>query len=205
MKNFRLLILSLIILLKFSASSCAAENIRINYDLIYKDTPVLDFMYEDKVDPDEESDYSDYLISPYTLLRITDTLVSKNVLLKPGYYLVKSEKKDGYDILTFKQNGKVAGVVPVYQKVTINPLLVFPEPQKPKLPFYKAIPKKIFIDTPKKIMKWSAKKLFKQKDIPIPPKSALEYRVVGNGKYLEIWLYVDKYLYKSLFKIKNSI
>jgi hypothetical protein len=121
-------------------------------------------------------------------------------LLKPGYYLVKPENRDGYEILIFKQNGRVAGVIPVYQKVLINPFLVYKQPIKPKAPLYK----KIFIETPKKIITLPFKKWYESKRVPLPPKSALESKVVGNGKYLEIWLYVDQYLYKVLFKIENE-
>lgn len=204
MKKFLLSLLTLILVLKFSALSSKAESSRINYDLIYKDTPVLDFMYINGIDEEQDGDYNRYVISPYTLIRITDTLRNKKVLLKPGYYLIKPQRQDGYDFLIFKQNGKVAGVVPVYQKVLINPLLVYKEPVKSKLPLYKEIPKKIFIDTPKKILSKPFKKFWEQKKILTPPKSALESKAVGNGKYLEIWLYVDKFLYKVLFKIEKS-
>lgn len=182
MKKFLFLLLILFSFLEFSNLSCRAEDSKINYDLIYKDTPVLDFIYEDSIDPKQDNDYDGYIISPYTLIRITDTLRNKKVLLKPGYYLVKPENRNGYEFLLFKQNGKVAGVVPVYQKVLIDPNLVYKEPTKPKEPFYK--------------------KIFKRRTVPLPPKSALESKIADDGKYLEIWLYVDKYLYKVLFKIE---
>jgi len=200
MKKILLVILTLMSFLKFSTPSCEAENLRVNYDLIYKDTPVLNFMYENGIDPEQDNDYNRCIISPYTLIRITDTLINKKVLLKPGYYLVKPENRDGYEILIFKQNGRVAGVIPVYQKVLINPFLVYKQPVKPKEPLYK----KIFIETPKKIITLPFKKWYESKKVPLPPKSALESKVVGNGKYLEIWLYVDQYLYKVLFKIENE-
>jgi len=198
MKKFLLILLIIISFLKFSNLPCEAENLMFNYDLIYNDTPILDFMYENSLDKDQDNDYNGYIISPYTLIRITDVLRNKKVLLTPGYYLVKPKKRDGYEFLLFKQNGKVAGVVPVYQKLLIDPLLIYKEPPKPKVPLYK----KIFIDTPKKIITWPFKQIFKQKTVPLPPKAALESKVVGEGKYLEIWLYVDKYLYKVLFKIE---
>lgn len=197
-RNFILFII-LTLLLNISCLPCGAENIKMNYDLIYKETPVLDFMYEEGFDPEEDSDYNTYVISPYTLIRITDSLRNKKVFLRPGYYLVKPEKKDGYEFLVFKQKGRVAGVVPIYQKSIINPILVYNEPVKPKRPIYK----KILVDTPKKIIAYPFKKIFKQKRVSAPPKSALESNVVGNGKYLDIWLYVDKYLYKVLFKIES--
>lgn len=203
MKKFLLILLILIVGLKYSSLSCRAENLRINYDLLYKDTPVLDFMYEDGIDQEQDNDYNRYVTSPYTLIRITDKLVNKKNVLKPGYYLVKPKKRDGYEFLLFKQNGRVAGIVPVYQKVLINPILVYHEPVKPKLPLYKAIPKKIFIEIPKKIITRPFKKFWEQKRVLVPPKSALESKVVGNGQYLEIWLYVDTYLYKVLFKIEK--
>ena len=203
MKKLFLILLTLISFLKLSSLPCGAENLRINYDLLYKDTPVLDFMYEDGIDQEQDNDYNRYIVSPYTLIRITDTLRNKKILLKPGYYLVKPEKRDGYEFLLFKQNGKVAGIVPVYQKVLINPALVYHEPIKPKVPLYKAIPKKIFIEIPKKIITLPFKKSWEQKKVLVPPKSALESKVVSNGNYLEIWLYVDTYLYKVLFKIEK--
>ncbi|OGI00078.1 MAG: hypothetical protein A2039_00360 [Candidatus Melainabacteria bacterium GWA2_34_9] len=203
MRKSLLLLLILISILTFSKSSCEAENLRINYDLLYKDTPVLDFMYEEGIDPEQDNDYNRYIISPYTLIRITDTLKNKKILLKPGYYLVKPDKHDGYEFLLFKQNGKVAGIIPIYQKVLINPALVYKEPIKPKTPLYKAIPKKIFIEIPKKIITRPFRKFWEQKKVLVPAKSALESKVVGNGKYLEIWLYVDKYLYKVLFEIQK--
>jgi hypothetical protein len=204
MKNIFTLLFLMVLFLKFSVHPAFGQNLRINYDLIYKETPILDFMYEDKIDQEEDGDYNRYNVSPYTLIRITDTLRCKKLVLSPGYYLVKPEKKDGYEFLIFKQNGKVIGVVPIYQKNIINPALVFPEPVKPKKPFFIAIPKKIFIDTPKKIIARPFKGWWEQKRVLVPPKAALESKVVGNGKYYEIRLYVDKYLYKSLFKIENN-
>ncbi len=201
--NNRIIIL-LTVLFFFKILPCTAANLRINYDLIYKDTPVLDFMYENGIDQEQDNDYNRYVISPYTLIRITDILVNKNIRLIPGYYLVKTENKNGYNFLLFKQNGKVVGIIPVYQKVLINPMLVYKEPIKPKVPFYKAIPKKIFIEIPKKIITRPFKKFFEQKRVLVPPKSALESKVVDNGKYMEIWLYIDTYLYKVLFKIDNQ-
>lgn len=203
MKKVLLILIISITFLKMTTLESGADVLRINYDLIYKETPVLDFMYENNIDQEQDNDYNRYVISPYVLIRITDTLRSKKVLLKPGYYLVKPENKDGYEFLIFKQNGRVAGVVPVYQKVLINPALVYNEPIKAKLPLYKAIPKKIFIDIPKKIITRPFKKTWEQKRVLLPPKSALENKVVGDGKYLDIWLYVDKYLYKVLFKIEE--
>ena len=204
MRKFLILLIAVISFLGFSRFSCYAQNLRINYDLLYKDTPVLDFMYADGIDQEQDSDYNRYVISPYTLIRITDTLRNKNILLKPGYYLIKPKRHDGYEFLVFKQNGKVVGVVPVYQKVLINPLLIYKEPVKPKTPFLKAIINKIFIEIPQKIIMMPFKKSLEQKKILTPPKSALESKVVGNGKYLEIWLYVDTYLYKVLFKIEKT-
>lgn len=178
-------------------SSVAQQALRINYDLLYKETPVLDFMYDGGIDPKEDGDYNKFIVSPYTLIRISDTVRSKNILLTPGYYLVKPEKRNGYNFLLFKQNGRIAGVVPVYQKVLINPLLVYKEPPKPKIPLYKKI-----LGMPMKLIKWPFKFIFRNKVTPLPPKSALEYKIVGDGKYMEMWLYVGTYLYKVLFLIQ---
>jgi len=194
----------LTIILLFVNTPAKAYGTKMNYDLLYKDMPVLNFMYEDGYDPEQEVDYNNYVISPYVLIRISDTLRNKKILLTPGYYLVKPEKRDGYEFLLFKQNGRVLGAVPVFQKVLINPVIVYKEPPKPKVPLFKRVLKTIFITTPKKIITFPFKKFWQQKRVNVPPKSALESKVVDNGKYMEIWLYVDTYLYKVLFLIEDN-
>lgn len=202
-KNSFFLIFLIIILLSSSVPANAFGG-RMNYDLLYKDMPVLNFMYEDGYDPQQEVDYNDYVISPYVLIRISDTLRNKKVLLQPGYYLVKPEKRDGYEFLLFKQNGRVVGAVPVFQKVLVNPALVYKEPPKPKVSLFKRTVKTVFITIPKKIITFPFKKFWQQKRVKVPPKSMLDSKVVDDGKYMEIWLYVDTYLYKVLFLIEEN-
>ena len=52
-----------------------------NYDLIYEDMPILDFMYETGVDPEEAEDYEKYVVSPYVLVRLPVKLRNQKILL----------------------------------------------------------------------------------------------------------------------------
>lgn len=188
----------LIILLLFVFSSPVLAEL--DYDRIYKDTPVLDYMYETGVDDDEQVDYQDYIISPYVLIRIPTNLRCKNVLLQQGYYLVKAESKNGYRFAVFKQNGRVAGVVPIYQKSWVNPDILFPKPPQPKYKWYV----KPFVMA-KNIIKWPFKKLFKRR-LPLqPPRALLDYKLVDDGKYYDMHLYIEDGLYKMLFKLENNL
>jgi hypothetical protein len=42
----------------------------INFDMVYEDTPILDYLYETSIDPKEPDDYNEYLVSPYVLIRL---------------------------------------------------------------------------------------------------------------------------------------
>ena len=172
----------------------------VNYNLIYKDTPILDFMYEIKLDPEEPEDYKDYSISPYILIRLPVKLRNKNIVLTPGYYLVKPEREDGFNFVIFKQKGRVIGAVPVYRKTWVNSEIIFPEPPKPKTKWYV----KPF-SALGKVIKWPFKKVLKKHKKPLkPPRAKMDFEVVGNGEYYDMLLYVENSLYKMLFKLENK-
>lgn len=172
---------------------------QLNYDLLYKDTPVLGHIYETGVDEEEDGDYEDYIISPYVLVRLPAKLRNKKIVLNPGYYLVKPERKDGYRFAVFKQNGYVVGAVPVYQKVWVDAELIFPPPPKKKHKWY-VWP----FATASSIVKWPFKKLIGDNRKPKKPKRAkADFRLVGDGEYYDMWLYVENSLYKMLFKLEQ--
>ncbi len=172
---------------------------KMDYERIYKDMPVLDFMYETRVDPEESRDYEEYAISPYVLVRLPVTLRNKKILLPRGYYLVKPEKKDGFQFVIFKQNGIVKGAVPVYKAYITNPLEVFPQPpQKPKTKWYF----KPFVMVGKVII-WPIKKLFERKQPKIPPRAKTEFEYIQQENFYIMGLYVENRLYKMLFKLGN--
>lgn len=186
----------LVIICFFLASACCFG--KINYDLLYGDTPVLDYIYESGEDPEEDRDYEDYIISPYTLVRLPVKLRNKNTLLTPGYYLVKPEKKDGYRFAVFKQNGKVIGVVPIYKKEWVNPAEEFPTPPKPQHKWYIKPFAGVW-----NMFKWPFKKLFKPRKPLIPSRAKVNFEQVGDGKYYDMLLYVEDSLYRMLFRIEK--
>jgi len=205
-------IIFILILCPNNPSSAQFKNANINYDLLYNDMPILDFMYEDGVDLEEQEDYNEYIISPYTLVRVTEKLINKKNTLNPGYYLVKPNKKDGYNFLLFKQNGKIAAIVPVYQKIADDTIITSTAPPKPKpsLPMrIMLLPKNAFIDAPLWVLKfsynniWPFTKLPRYKKVPLPPEARLEYKTADEGKYIELWLSVEGYVHKALFKTER--
>ncbi|OGI03081.1 MAG: hypothetical protein A2104_06335 [Candidatus Melainabacteria bacterium GWF2_32_7] len=185
--------LSLIFLLN-SASIIAAE--KISYDSIYNNLPVLtDIYYDHNEDPDEIVDYKDYIQSPYPLMRISVKLSCKDVKIGPGYYLITAKNRSNYDFVMFKQNGKIAALIPIYEKQLINPETVYPKAQQPK----KSIIRKIGSGIKKVIAR-----PFKRYKKPLPaPRYYITSSMVDSGKYFEINLYQEQYLYKMLFKVER--
>ena len=170
----------------------------LDYNRLYKDTPILDYMYEAGVDDEESSDYENYVISPYVLVRLPLKLRNKNLVLNPGYYLVKPENKNGYRFAIFKQKGAVVGVVPIYSKSWINPEITFPPPPKPK---HKWFTQPFF--TAKDIVTWPWRKLLEHRKPYPPPRAKADFKLTDDGKYYDMWLYVEDSLYKMLFKLEQ--
>ena len=163
------------------------------YDKIYESSPILDFYYEQNEDPDEITDHQEHIRSPYPLIRTSSPLSTKSSKIIPGYYLLTPRNKDGYDFVMFKQKGRITALVPVFEKKLINPLEVYPQPIKRKVPLVKK---------PFAAMQNGLKFVFKPYIKPPElPKYLLNSDYVAGGKYFEIHLYKDEYLYKMLFKV----
>ncbi len=197
MKKLILYLILLLFMLNSSANWSYGFG-KVNYELIYEDMPILDFIYESRVDPEESEDYDGYVVSPYVLVRLPVCLRNKKIVLNPGYYLAKPEKKDGHRFVIFKQKGIVKGAVPVYKKYRVNPLEVFPEPQKPKRKWYV----KPFVMLGN-IIKWPFKKLLKRRNPKKPPRAKAEFEFIEEGNYYDMGLYIEDSLYKMLFKLEN--
>ena len=198
MKKFLIILILIGFILSFPGTAICFYKGKINYDLMYEDMPILDFMYENRLDPEESGDYQEYFVSPYVLVRLPMKLRNKKNLLLPGYYLVKPEKKDGYSFMIFKQNGRVVGLIPVYKKYRVNPLEIFPEPPKPEHKWY-TWP---FCAT-WNVVKWPFSKIFKRRKPPVPPRAKVEFELVGDDRYYDMGLYVEDSLYKMLFKLEK--
>lgn len=176
----------------FSAQVQAAE--RINYDNIYKNLPVLDIHYDYNEDPDENADYTNYIGSPYPLIRISPKLACRETKLAPGYYLMTIKNRSSYDFVMFKQNGKIAALIPVYEKQLINPETFYPKPEEPKSRFKKTT----------KAIKNVIAKPFQSHRRPVPPtRTFITSSLVDGGNYFEVLFYQEQYLYKMLFKVEK--
>lgn len=166
-------------------------NLTSPYDRLYQNQPVLNFRYDENEDPQEVYDYQQYIQSPYPLLRISMILKNKNITVKPGYYLITPRSKDGYDFVLFKQYGKIVHIMPVYEKIKINPALIYPKPPKKKTPLWK-LPfvgiKKLFSPLFKKVKK-----------PPAPKRFMVKTEMPDGGKYYSIWIYEEDMLYKMIF------
>jgi hypothetical protein len=187
---FLFVILSFIV---FSVPANAAENT--NYESIYNNLPVLDFYYDHNEDPDEQLDYHDFIKSPYPLIRISAKLSCKEVKLLPGYYLMAVRNRSNYDFVMFKQNGKIVTMVPVYEKQLVNPETVYPKPK---------VKKSLLKKTGSGIKRIVAAPFKPYRKPPEPPRYAVTSSLVDGGKYFEIWLYQEQYLYKILFKVDKK-
>lgn len=189
------IILCFLVFIIFSSKAFAEK---VDYETIYSNLPVIDLYYEQNEDPNEQEDYAQYFNSPYPLIRTSFPLSCKTVKLKQGYYLLTIRSKDGFDFVMFKQNGKIAALIPVYEKRLMTQeetQRLFPPPPKSKHPV---------LSLPWKGFKAGVKKtLGKYQKPPELPKFALDADIVGGGKYFEILFYKEKYLYKMLFKIER--
>ena len=196
----KLLVITLLLLMFFNFSGAAfcLQIGKINYDLIYEDMPILDFMFETNRDPQESADYQGYFISPYVLTRLPVKLRNKKTVLSKGYYLIKPEKKDGYNFVIFKQNGIIMGIIPIYKTYRTNPAVIFPPTPKPRYKWYV----KPFVVV-RDVIKWPFKKLFKHKKPLMPPRAKADFKLVGNGEYYDMGLYIENHLYKMLFKLEK--
>jgi hypothetical protein len=197
LKNFYTKFTHILVLLVFLANIHAAVA-KEDYDRIYKNQPVLDYIYETGVDAEEMEDYEGYFISPYVLVRLPMKLYCQKVELEPGYYLVKPENKYGHNFAVFKQNGKVMGVVPVYKKYRVNPDAIFPAPQKPNHKWYV----KPFAATWHAV-NYSLGKIFKQRKVSAPPRAKIQYEISEDNKYFDLGLFVESSLYKMLFRLEK--
>ena len=87
-----------------------------DYAQIYNNLEVPSFTYMHDIDPDQYFDIKDTAWSPYPLLRLNSYIYFKNIAIEPGYYLLTPREYKGNWYLLFKQNGKVAHIIPVYDR-----------------------------------------------------------------------------------------
>lgn len=104
-----------------------------NYAKIYNDLEPADFAYMHDIDPDQYYDMKDATWAPYPLLRLNSYIYFKNIAVEPGYYLITPREHDGKWYMLFKQNGKVAYIIPVYERGLVPEMFYETHIPKPKL------------------------------------------------------------------------
>ena len=104
-----------------------------NYAEIYKNLEPATFSYMHDIDPDQYYDMKDTAWSPYPLLRLNSAIYFKNQTIEPGYYLLTPREHKGKWYLLFKQNGKVAHIIPVYERDMTPEFFYDKHLSKPKL------------------------------------------------------------------------
>ncbi|EKE04740.1 MAG: hypothetical protein ACD_20C00007G0001 [uncultured bacterium] len=197
MKKLLLLAFLTFIFLLNSVKTYAAEPV--DYDSIYNNMPVLvDIYYDHNEDPDENLDYQDFIQSPYPLMRVSVKLKCKDVKLNPGYYLVTVKNRSNYDFAMLKQRGKIVALVPIYEKQKIDPETFYPKPQKPK----KSVVGKAGSGI-KTVIAFPFKPLDRFKKPPPQTRHFITSSLVDGGRYFEIYVYQEDYLYKILFQVER--
>lgn len=104
-----------------------------DYVKIYNDLKPADFSYVHGIDPEEYYDIKDTTWAPYPLLRLNSYIYFKDIAIEPGYYLITPREHKGNWYILFKQNGKVAYIIPVYDKGFVSEMFYETHIPKPKL------------------------------------------------------------------------
>ena len=104
-----------------------------NYSDIYKSLEPADFSYMHDIDPDQYYDMKDTAWSPYPLLRLNSPIYFKNQTIEPGYYLLTPREHKNKWYLLFKQNGRVAHIIPIYKREMTPEFFYDKHLPKPKL------------------------------------------------------------------------
>lgn len=168
-----------------------AENVKPtkNYIEIYNNLQPASHSYHHSIDPDQYYDLKDATWAPYPLLRLNSYIYFKDQTIEPGYYLLTPRKHKEKWYLLLKQNGKVAHIIPVYER-EITPL-DFYEKHLPKPKLTKA--QKIHMGALDFIGKFKSSK---RKE---PIKSYLEISDLENH-LVSIVIYYGDHKYSTLFR-----
>lgn len=122
---------------EFTYPSSESNSVHISpnkdYVGIYNSLEPADFAYMHDIDPDQYYDMKDTTWAPYPLLRLNSYIYFKNQAIEPGYYLINPREYKGKWYMLFKQNGKVAHIIPVYERSMIAEDFYETHLPKPKL------------------------------------------------------------------------
>lgn len=188
MKKF-LLTFAVFFVLCFANAPAIAEDSQ--YDEIYYNLAVPEITFENDVDPYEAEDNSQFHVSPYPLLRVSSTLVFKDIKIPANYYLISPRKiNDSYYVL-FKQGGKVKYIIPIYETESVQPLTTYPQPPKKQ---------KHWWDYPLYPFRWALGIAMGKDDPPPRTPQSLVKAYDLDSRYYGIDLYYNDRVYKTIFK-----
>jgi len=160
-----------------------------NYAQIYNDLEPANFAYMHNIDPDQYYDMKDTTWAPYPLLRLNSYIYFKNQAIEPGYYLITPREHKGNWYMLFKQNGKVAYIIPVYEKNLVPETFYETHLPKPKL----TPSQKVHMGVLSFLGKFSSTKRRE------PVKSYMEINDLENY-FVSIIIYYGSYKYSTIFR-----
>ena len=165
------------------------KEVKKDYAGIYNSLEPAKHSYMHDIDPDQYYDMKDATWAPYPLLRLNSYIYFKNISIEPGYYLLTPREHKGKWYLLFKQNGKVAHIIPIYER-DITPEFFY-EKHLPKPKLTKA--QKIHMGTLSFLGKF---KSTKRKD---PIKCYMEITDLENH-FVSIIIYYGNHKYSTIFR-----
>ena len=184
----KIFVTSIILILSFANIVFAGEGEKFIQQ--YENAQLADFELVHDLDPYQVEEYYRYSWSPYPLFRTSIDLYFKSIHIVPGYYILTPRVIKDRTYIFFKQNGKVAHIIPV-----CNTDLVSPAFYKEKLPEPKRnVFGKIYVKSRRTFYK-----IFRKGKKQDPPKSYLEASTIDN-EYFRIDLYFGTQRYTTYFK-----
>ena len=160
-----------------------------NYAEIYKSLEPATHSYLHNIDPDQFYDMKDATWAPYPLLRLNSYIYFKNNTIEPGYYLLTPREHKGKWYMLFKQNGKVAHIIPVYERDITPEGFYEKHLSKPKL----TTAQKVHMG----VLDFVGK--FKKSKRKEPIKSYMEINDLENH-FVSIVIYYGNHKYSTIFR-----
>ena len=160
-----------------------------DYVAIYNSLEQARHSYLHDIDPEQYYDMKDASWAPYPLLRLNSYIYFKDRAIEPGNYLLTPREHKGNWFLLFKQNGRVAHIIPVYERDIVPELFYEKHLPKPKLNGAQ----KIHMGVLSFLGKFNSTK---RKD---PIKSYMEITDLENH-FVSIIIYYGNHKYSTIFR-----
>ena len=160
-----------------------------DYAGIYNSLEPAKHSYMHNIDPDQYYDMKDATWAPYPLLRLNSYIYFKESTIEPGYYLLTPREYKGKWYLLFKQSGRVAHIIPVYERDIVPEFFYEKHLPQPKL----TVPQKIHMGTLSFLGKFNSSK---RKD---PIKCYMEITDLENH-FVSIIIYYGNHKYSTIFR-----